>query len=541
MKFQFIALILVASASSIAQTLNSQQRQSIDSIFTNWNSRKKPGVAVAVVRNGTEIYSQTFGMADIGSGVKLDNRTPLWIASVSKQFTAIGITVLEQKGLLSVDDQIAKYLPELEHLPPIQIRHLLHHSSGLRDGFTLVGMTLKGEKHYDAKSVFNMITKQRSLNFTPGTRYEYVNSNYVLLALIAERVSKQSFTDFMNSNVFSKIGMPDSRIFNDNATASDAKGHYNSSGHYKKNKRFIPAIGSTGVMMSLRDAVKLEQNLQGNSPFVSLEKLLSEDEIVPPLKSYKRGLEHYQLKGYEIVSHFGSDPGFRADIVRIPSEKISIIIFSNAGDYWDLSKNIFDIAGIVLGNKQLSTKWYSDQEVKSDSAIALKYQGAYLDTISGSITRFIKYENGILRSSPTLHGYYAPLKNESSGTYSKQDNYEFKYMFAENVVAVDRADGVLNLVKVDSSLVRIHSDLSDLKGRYYSAELRKTYRITQKNGSLRLTFLRVMHSPLLSLGNDMYYTEFFGGNIIRFKKGQDDKFSLFFSREGIKDLYFEKR
>lgn len=541
MKLHLIAFLLLASVSSFGQSLTSRQSKSIDSLFTNWNSSQKPGVAVAVVRNGDEIYSHTYGMADTKAGVKVDDHTPFWIASVSKQFTAIGITVLEQKGLLSVSDPISKYLPELAHLPPIEIKHLLHHSSGLRDGFTLVGMTLKGQKNYDPKSVFNMIIKQQSLNFKPGTRHEYVNSNYVLLALIAERVSKQSFPDFMQSEVFSKIGMSDCRIFNDNATASDAKGHYNTGGRYKKNKRFLPAIGSTGVMISLHDAVRLEQNLQSSSPFVSQDKLLSEDVVVPHLKSYKRGVEHYLLKGYEVVSHFGSDPGFRADIVRIPSEKISIIIFSNAGDYWDLSKNMFDIAGIVLNDKHLLTHWHSGKELKSDSAIALKYQGAYLDTVSGSITRFVKYDKGILRASTTLHGYYAPLKHENSGTYSKQDNYELQYAFTKNTVAVDRADGVLNLLKVDSSSLNNHSNLSDLKGRYYSAELAKTYRITKKKGSLRLTFLRVMHSPLISLGNDIYYTEFFGGNILRFKKGNDGKLSLLFSREGVKDLYFEKR
>lgn len=541
MKLHLIAFLLLASVSSFGQSLTSRQSKSIDSLFTNWNSSQKPGVAVAVVRNGVEIYSHTYGMADTKVGVKVDNHTPFWIASVSKQFTAIGITVLEQKGLLSVSDPISKYLPELAHLPPIEIKHLLLHSSGLRDGFTLVGMTLKGENHYDPKSVFDMIIKQRSLNFKPGTRHEYVNSNYVLLALIAERVSKQSFPDFMQSEVFSKIGMSDSRIFNDNATASDAKGHYNTGSRYKKNKRFLPAIGSTGVMISLHDAVRLEQNLQSSSPFVSLDKLLSEDMVVPHLKSYKRGVEHYSLKGYEVVSHFGSDPGFRADIVRIPREKISIIIFSNAGDYWDLSKNMFDIAGIVLNDKQLLTHWHSDKELKSDSTIALKYQGVYLDTVSGSITRFVKYDKGILRASTTLHGYYAPLKHENSGTYSKQDNYELQYAFTKNTVAVDRADGVLNLLKVDSSSLNNRSNLSDLKGRYYSAELAKTYRITKKKGSLRLTFLRVMHSPLISLGNDIYYTEFFGGNILRFKKGKDGKLSLLFSREGVKNLYFEKR
>jgi hypothetical protein len=294
-------------------------------------------------------------------------------------------------------------------------------------------------------------------------------------------------------------------------------------------------------MMSLRDAVKLEQNLQSSHSFISLDLLLSPDGVVPPLKSYKRGLEHYQMKGYEVVSHFGTDPGFRADIVRFPKEKVSIIIFSNAGDYWDLSKNMFDIAGIILSNDKLKTTWLSDNELKSAEHVPSKLQGAYLDTVSGSITRFIKYDNGILKSSPTMHGYYAPLKHEKGGYYSKQDNYESSYNFSDDALTVDRADGNLHLIKIDSASIEVHSQPIELKGRYYSPELKKTYCITKKQNTLRLSFLRIMHSPLTSLGNDKYYTEFAGGNILRFEKGADGKTLMLFSREGIKDLYFIKR
>lgn len=541
MKPFFASLILLITASALGQSLTSQQKISIDSLFVNWDSQKRPGIAVAIVRNGNEIYSKTVGMLDVPAAIKADKHTTFWIASVSKQFTAMGITALEQKGALSVNDPISKYLPELSHLPPIQIKHLLHHTSGLRDGFTLVGMTLKGEKHYDPKSVFEMIRKQRSLNFVPGTRHEYVNSNYVLLAMIAERVAKKPFDDFMQSEVFLKLGMSDSRIFNDDAKVADAKGHYNAGGKYKKNKRFIPAFGSTGVMLSLRDAIKLEQNFQRGNALISIDTLLQGDGVVPHLKSYKRGLEHYQLKGYEVVSHFGSDPGFRADIVRIPKEKLSIIIFSNAGDYWDLSKNIFDIAGVVLRNNDLKTIWHSDNELKSQPEISSKVQGVYLDTTSGSTTRFVKYENGVLKSSSTMNGYYAPLKHEEGGKYSKQDNYETTYTFTSTGLTVDRADGALDLAKIDSASSKLHSKLSELKGRYYSPELKKTYRITRKKNTLRLSFLHIMHSPLTSLGNDMYYAEFFGGNILRFEKGTDGKSKMLFSREGVKDLYFERR
>ena len=251
MKPFFPSLIFLITGSALGQSLTSQQKTSIDSLFVNWDSQKNPGIALAIVRKGNEIYSKSVGMSDVSAGIKADKHTPFWIASVSKQFTAMGITALEQKGALSVNDPISKYLPQLSHLPPIQIKHLLHHTSGLRDGFTLVGMTLKGEKHYDPKSVFEMIKKQTALNFQPGTRHEYVNSNYVLLALIAERVGKMQFADFMQLEVFSKLGMSDSRIFNDDVKRSDAKGHYNNGGDYKKNKRFIPAFGSTGVMISL--------------------------------------------------------------------------------------------------------------------------------------------------------------------------------------------------------------------------------------------------------------------------------------------------
>jgi CubicO group peptidase (beta-lactamase class C family) len=534
-----VVILWFISIAATSQVLDSNQTKALDSIFSSWNSTTKPGMAVGVVRNGEVVFKKTYGMADISSSKKIDEQTQFWIASVSKQFTAMGITVLEKNGRLSVEDNISRYLPELAHLPSIKIKHLLHHTSGLRDGYTLVGMTLKGEKHYDPESVYGMIKKQKSLNFDPGSRYEYVNSNYVLLAMIIEKASGKSYEAFIKDDVFSKMGLRHSRVFKSDKGTSDAIGYVKTGNKYKSVKNFIPAIGSTGIMMSMEDAITLERSLQRNDGFLTLQDMLKTDDNLHS-NHYQRGVEHYEFKGLEMVSHFGTDPGFRADILRMPQKNLSVIIFSNAGDYWDLSKNLFDVAGVALNHDQLITNWYKEKDLQTDSTKTAGLPGMYLDTLSGSNMRFVKIDKNILHISNGLHSYYAPTKFEKAREFSKQDNYEYHYQFDDNSLRVTRADGIFNFIKLDPVSIDAATQ-AKIKGRYFSNELNKTYRITKKKNTLRLTFLHILHSTLTPIADNTYYTEFAGGNVLKFETGSDGRVRLLFSRDGIKNLEFVKQ
>ena len=209
-----IACGLREANSQAAESSPDSTAAKVDALFAEWAKPDSPGCAVAVVRGGTILYAKGYGMADLEHGIPITPRTVFYIGSVGKQFTAYAVVRLAQQGKLSLDDEIHKYLPELHDFGrPVTIRHLIHHTSGLRDYFEL--LSLAGTRQEDLvtqKDLLRMIWKQRELNFSPGERHLYSNSNYALLATIVERVTGESFRDWMARNVFAILDMNQTQV-----------------------------------------------------------------------------------------------------------------------------------------------------------------------------------------------------------------------------------------------------------------------------------------------------------------------------------------
>ncbi len=182
----------------------------VDKVFERWDKRDSPGCALGVYREGQVIYKRGYGMANLDHDVPITPSTVFNIASVSKQFTAAAITLLAQQGKLSLDDEVRKYIPELPDFgTPITLRHLIHHTSGLRDPAPLLDLAgwRIGLDHITEADVLGLLSRQRELNVRPGERYEYSNTNYILLAQIVTRVSGQSFREFTHAHIFEPLGM----------------------------------------------------------------------------------------------------------------------------------------------------------------------------------------------------------------------------------------------------------------------------------------------------------------------------------------------
>lgn len=519
-----------------AQQLSDVKTSRIDSLFMNWDSTRKPGVAVGILWQGKVVYQKGFGMANIKKKHPITPSTEFWIASVSKQFTAMNITALEQQGKIELDEPAATYLPELKQFPKITIRHLLHHSSGLRDGFTLVGLTFRGEKHYDTESILEMIAKQKDLNFEPGSRYEYNNSNYVLLSVIIERATGKSLATSMEELVFEPLEMKNSRVFS-GITPNTATGYIAQKTKYKTINRWLPARGSTGVMTTLEDLIKLEQQFHLKDKDI-LSVMTEQFSLSDGKESfYTRGVEVYNVGERKVISHFGSDPGFRADLVRIPQDELSIILLSNAGNYWDLMKHTLAMAGIILDYEPFLEQSQAVREIKiADENLSL--EGVYLDTISKSEVRIVKIENDVLKVANSVSGYYTPLVPYGTNRFKSTSVYETEYTFEEDKLAVKIRDGEHIFIKQKEPS---KADLSRWKGKYYSQELNKVYRITYKRDQLRLSIFRVYHVPLKNIDNQTFMADFMGNNVLEFSETASSQKVMKFSRLGIKNLHFTKK
>lgn len=323
--------------------LSLEMQWRVDSIFAQWNGTDRPGGALAIVQHGKIIYKKGYGMADLEHGVPISSKTVFYAGSVSKQFVAMAILLLEEAGKLSVDDDIRKYLPEIPvYDNTITIRHLLHHTSGLRDYLALV--ELRGGSYLDympKEAVFELICRQKGLNFTPGEQYAYSNSGYFLLALLVERISGKTFRQFTQEHIFQPLGM-EASFFNDNLyemISNRAFGYRTADrGRFEPLFMRFALVGSGGLYTTVEDLYKWDQNFYNNKLGKGQASLIAKMQTNGKLNNgescgYAFALVNGNYRGLPTVGHTGSLGGYRAYYVRFPEQFFSVILLGNVAEF----------------------------------------------------------------------------------------------------------------------------------------------------------------------------------------------------------------
>ncbi|OUC14289.1 MAG: hypothetical protein B0A82_12855, partial [Alkalinema sp. CACIAM 70d] len=213
--FTLLGCLVVGQVLGFGQS-DAEIRQEADRIFAKYGS-STPGVAVGILREGKVALVQGYGMASLEQGIGIGKDTVFQVGSVSKQFTAFAVYLLEKQGKLGLEDDVRQYIPELPDFgKPVRIQHLLAHSSGIRDQAAL--LSLAGWRMDDVMTtaqVLRVIEKQRELNFEPGSAYLYCNTGYTLLAEVVRRVSGVSFAEFTKRNIFEPLGMKNTQFLED--------------------------------------------------------------------------------------------------------------------------------------------------------------------------------------------------------------------------------------------------------------------------------------------------------------------------------------
>lgn len=283
--------------------------------------------AILVADHGQVIYKKGFGYADRKNRELFKTDTPCYVGSVSKQFTAMGIMLLQERGKLDYNQSVLTYFPELpEFMQPVTILHLLHHTSGL---------TLFGDfPDMSEKDVFNILLKQKGLNFTPGEKFEYCNAGYTLLGMIIEKISGETLNDFLTRNIFEPVGMKNTYV---NCTAlrdrKRAIGYYVFGEEYN----YDTFIGGAASVVSTLDDLHLWDKALYTPTIISKktlekafmsDKLTSQDDIYGK-KGYGYGWFICEKDGKKIIQHDGGFGGFRAYIERQPEQRNTIIFVSN--------------------------------------------------------------------------------------------------------------------------------------------------------------------------------------------------------------------
>jgi CubicO group peptidase (beta-lactamase class C family) len=398
----------------------------IDTVFAPFERPGSPGCALGVYRDGRMIYARGYGSAHLELDVPITPATVFDLGSTSKQFTAMSILLLAEDGKLSLDDDVRRFLPELpSYGRPITVRHLLHHTSGLRDYLTL--MALAGESFDNVSTdedALDLIVRQRALDFTPGSEWEYSNTGFFLLSLIVKRASGQSLREFAAARIFGPLGMTHSQFRDDHrslvphrAAAYDPP---DSTGAYHIDVSNFEQTGDGAVHSTVEDLLLWDRNFysgQVGGPQVLAEMVRPGTLNDGTVLDYASGLMVGSYRGLRTVSHGGSWGGYRAELLRFPAQRVSVACLCNVArsNPTGLARRVADV---VLADRLAATRADStttDSAAAPATPAARELLGAYRDPASGIVAR-VGLDSG--RVQLEYSGDTMVLTPEGAGEYS---------------------------------------------------------------------------------------------------------------------------
>lgn len=322
----------------------------IDSLLAEY-SGNVPGASLMVIHNGKAAYKHSYGMADIEKAVPVTAKTNFRLASVTKEFTATAIMLLVKKGKLNFDDNLAQIFPGFPgYGKKITITDLLNHTSGLIDYESLIPDT--DTVQVTDKDVLEMMMKQDSTYFEPGSKYQYSNTGYALLAMIVEKVTGKPFARFLKENIFKPLGMKNSIAYQKGISEvkNRAYGYSRKNGGFVRDDQSVTSavLGDGGIYSSVDDLFKWDQSLYTGKiiPLKMKEKSFTRGTLSNGEKiDYGFGWHLKKFLGHEVVFHTGVTRGFRNVIYRIPSLKYTVIMLTNRneGDSEGLAEKIVSL------------------------------------------------------------------------------------------------------------------------------------------------------------------------------------------------------
>ena len=469
----------------------------VDSVFAQYDGTSRPGCAVGVYRNGQIAYSRGYGMADLNQGIAISPKTAFYIASTSKQFTAAALMLLEARGKVSLDDPVRKYIPELpDYAEGIKLHHLMHHLSGIRDYLGLWGMSGRSMgDEIPEEAALDMIARQKVLDFEPGSQWSYSNSGYFLISVIVERASGQSLREFAQANIFEPLGMWDTHFHDDRTmiVPRRAEGYeLDGKGGYRIFRTSFALVGDGGLYTTIEDLAKWDENfidnkLAGGGPdFIGrlyARGVLNSGEPT----DYASGLFHHTYRGLKTIDHAGSFIGFRAELLRFPSEHTSIGILCN--DYTAAPEALAKrVADVVLGDELSAVTAGGSAAVPDEVPVP----EAALDRYVGRFELLPGVAAGVERQGAGIElrafGQSARLTALTDSTFASDmlpGTFTFRKLADGRTGLYAPGLGMAAAVPpLRPAPVLSASDRQDFVGEFYSEELQAAYVVKDDGGRL---------------------------------------------------------
>lgn len=518
-------LLAISSSAALGQRRGEQVEMQlaarVDSLFMSWNRTNSPGCAVAVFRNSEIIHARGYGMASLEHGLAITPKTVFDIGSTSKQFAAMSIVLLAEDGALSLDDDVHRFVPELpDYGHRITIRHLLTHTSGLRDYLTLWSLAGFDDADYTTGAeALALIAKQGSLNFPPGEQYLYSNSGFFLLSVIVERASGKSLAAFAQERIFEPLGMHHTR-FNDDHTAiipDKATGYSpRAGGGVAVNMSNYEQTGDGAVNTSVEDLLKWDENFYTGK--VGGPRALQSMQTPAVLNdgrelTYALGLRVEPYRGLPTVSHGGSWVGYRAELLRFPDQHLSVACLCNRSDAGP-SRMARLVADIYLadefarqdGGSRTKPAGTTVAAIRLDAAALARHAGLYRDPRTGSVLRFTVRGDTLYSSAPAL-SWHEPLTPVGADHFLDQGGTSVRFQAvggrpAERVQVGEGAEMTV-AVRIEEAKPG-PAELAPYAGTYDSDEIGATYTLVVRDGALMLHRRRAEPVALVPTYSDAF-------------------------------------
>ncbi len=465
----------------------------IDALFKEWDTQNTPGASVAVIQHGKLIFAKGYGIANLEYNIPIKPDTIFHVASVSKQFTAMAVVLLELDGKLALDDDVHQYLPELpDYGNKITIRNLLQHTSGIRDQWqtlALAGWNLQDVITQD--QALRLISRQKELNFPPGTRNLYSNSGFTLLAEIVTRVSGMPFPQFCAERIFTPLKMTRTHFHQDLTQLVPGRAY----SYASKGGGFVAAplnyaiVGATSLFTTASDLALWLDNFRdpkvGGAAGVARmqeEGVLSDGTKI----HYGLGVALDSYRGLKAVSHGGGDAGYRSQVTWFPEQELGVAVVSNLGSI-NPDRLAKAVAEVYIGDKM------TPQEAKQNAAepkyVTMevqeleKFVGVYpIPKVDQTLTVVVKdgkmwAAGGLqLELHPVGPGHFYCKEIQADMEFTPQENGGMHVKITQPGGAVNEGE------RIPAAVGTV--DLQTYVGVYWSDELETQYTFFVRDGAL---------------------------------------------------------
>lgn len=483
----------------------------IDSVFAAHQGTDRPGCAVSVVQRGRPIFAKGYGMADLAQGIAISPQSVFHVASVSKQFAGMSLVLLARAGRLSLDDEVRRYVPELPAYDrPITIRHLLTHTSGIRDQWNLLmtaGWRL-GDDLITEQDVLDIVTRQRTLNFEPGSFYNYSNSGFTLAAVIVKRVTGRSLREFADSALFRPLGMSRTHFHDDNLmiVPGRTRGHTFREGVWKETVPNYSTVGATSLFTTVEDLARWQNQLAsgivgGREAIAMLATpgvLTSGDTI-----TYALGISRRFYRGVPTLSHSGGDPGYQSHLLHFVRTGSGVAVLCNSSGVANPVRLAELTADAALADELGPAPGAPPPQATAQDIAG--FEGLYFSDATEGIGRIVVEADGAgwrvgqvttrLRAAGTPRRF---LVGTGPATLELRD---------DRTVWLRGTTGESSVYRRIEDAIPTPAERAQLVGRYYSAEVDAAWEIRASGDTLYLHRRKFSPAPLTAVFREAYTSQ----------------------------------